>query len=294
MSEPPQSGPSDTAEHAEPAEEPARRWYQHPRRVALAAVVTLVLVGLGTAGYLWTTRGAEEVRVSDRIREYREAAGSDQPSEFLRPATGVYTYEATGTESLSVLGLEQQWGPTMPATVTRQGDDCWTLRIDFSDQHWSENRYCPADEVLKGPGGRSYQGFDLGATVVGEVSVFTCDPESEVIRVEADPDDSWPASCDGASEGGTTSVTSAGTNTFVGIEELTIGGETIAAFHYREDRDLTGSQTGLGTTDNWYSVTDGMLLRSRRTNTVTSPSPIGDVVYEESGEFTLSSLEPTR
>lgn len=294
MSEPPQGGPSDTAEHAEPAEESARRWYQHPRRVALSAVAALVLVGLGTVGYLWTTRGSEEVRVSDRIREYREAAGSDQPAEFLRPATGVYTYEATGTESLSVLGLEQRWGPTMPATVTRQGDDCWTLRVDFSDRHWTEDRYCPAGSVLETPGGSSYQGFDLGSTVVGETSVFTCDPVSEVIRVEAEPGDAWPASCEGRGEEGTTSVTSAGTNTFIRIEELSIGGERVAALHYREERQLTGSQEGTGTNGKWYAVTDGMLLRSKRTNTVTSPSPIGDVVYEESGEFTLTSLEPTR
>lgn len=294
MSEPRRSGPATPAESAEPADAPSRRWYQHPGWTATAVVAALVLAGMGTVGYLWTTRGAEEVPVSERIREYREAAGSDRPAEFLRPATGVYAYRATGTESLSVLGLEQEWGPTMPATVSRQGDDCWTLRIDFSDRHWTEDRYCPAGSVLETPGGSSYQGFDLGTTVVGETSVFTCEPVSEVIRVEAEPGDTWPASCEGRGEEGTTAVTSTGTNTFIGIEELTIGGERVAALHYREERELSGSQEGTGTNDKWYAITDGMLLRSTRTNTVTSPSPIGDVVYEESGEFTLASLEPTR
>lgn len=281
----------------EQAEETGGRPRSRARRrlaIALGVVALVLLAAAGLFAYEWVTRGAEEVDVADRIERYREEGGSDQPSEFLQPATGVYTYEATGTEELSILGTTQQWGPTMPATVTRQDDGCWTLRIDFSTNHWSEDRYCPAGERLLGPGSRGYQGFDFGAAVIGETSVFTCEPPTEVIRVAAQPGDSWPASCDGTSESGTTSVTSSGTNTFIGIEELTIGGRRIAALHYREDRQLAGSQNGEGSTDNWYSVTDGMLLQSRRFNTVTSPSPIGDVVYEESGEFTLISLEPSR
>lgn len=280
-----------------PADEVAtgrRPWYRRPSRLAPAIAGLVVAIGVGAFAYVWSTWGPSEVDVVDRIEDYREQAGSDRPSGFLRPATGVYTYEASGTEELSVLGTTQRWGPTMPATVTRQDDGCWTLRIDYSTNHWTENRYCPAGDRLRGPGGRSYQGFDFGATVLGETSEFTCDPPTDVIRVEAEPGDSWPASCDGSSESGTTSVVSSGRNTFVGIDHLTIGGRRIAALHYREDRTLRGSQDGTGTTDNWYAVTDGMLLRSRRTNTVTSSSPIGDVVYEESGTYTLTSLEPRR
>lgn len=269
-----------------------QRWGR-ATRILLLVVGVAVVAGLGALAYLWATRGAEEVSVAERVERFREEAGVEEPSEFLRPATGVYTFEATGTEELSVLGTTQQWGPTMPGTVTRHDDGCWTLRIDYSTNHWDEHRYCPDGLRLLTPGSRSYQGFDFGATVVGEESTFTCEPPTEVVRVDAEPGASWPASCDGASEGGTTAVTSSGTNTFVGIEPLTIGGEDVEALHYREQRDLRGSQTGSGTTDSWYAVTDGMLLRSRRTNTVTSPSPIGDVVYEESGEFTLASLEPT-
>lgn len=270
-----------------------RPWYRRPWRVALLAMAVLAAAGAGVVAYQWVTRGAQEVAVSDRIEGYREQAGSDQPSEFLRPATGVYTFEASGNEELSVLGTTQRWGPTMPATVTRDGR-CWTLRIDFSTNHWSENRYCPSGGRLLSPGNLGYQGFDFGPTVIGETSEFTCDPPTEVIRVAAEPGDSWDAACDGTSESGTTSVTSAGTNTFVGIEELTVGGQVVATLHYREERTLSGSQDGRGTTHNWYAVTDGMLVRSRRTNRVTSPSPVGDVVYVERGAFTLTDLRPSR
>ena len=288
--------PGDATARAEAtggAGAPRPAWYRRPRRLVLVAAGAVVAVGVGVFAYQWATRGAEEVAVSDRIEQYREAAGSDRPSGFLRPATGVYTYEASGSEELSVLGTTQQWGPTMPATVTRS-EGCWSLRIDYSTNHWGENRYCPDGDRLLGPGTSGYQAFDFGAALIGEETSFTCDPPTEVIRVAAEPGDTWRASCDGTSESGTTSVTSAGTNTFVGIEELTVDGRSVATLHYRERRTLSGSQDGEGTTDNWYAVTDGMLIRSRRSNQVTSPSPVGDVVYREEGEFTLTSLEPSR
>lgn len=282
-----------------PAHDPpprSRPWYRRPAPVALVVLGVLAAAGAVVLTGLWANRGPEEASQTELVERYRAEAGSDEPSQFLRPATGVYTYEATGTEALSILGTTQRWGPTMPASVTRQDDGCWTLRLEFSTLHWSENRFCPDSEPdrLLGPGSRSYQAFDFGAAAIGETSVFTCDPPSEVIRVDAEPGESWPISCTGTSESGTTSVTSAGTNTFLGIEELTVGGRRIAALRYREERTLSGSQNGTGTTDNWYSVTDGMLVRSTRTNQVTSPSPIGDVVFTEEGEFTLTSLQPTR
>lgn len=282
-----------------PAHDPptrSRPWYRRPAPVALLVLGVLAAAGAVVLAVLWANRGPEEASQTELVERYRAEAGSDEPSQFLRPATGVYTYEATGTEALSILGTTQRWGPTMPASVTRQDDGCWTLRLEFSTLHWSENRFCPDSEPdrLLGPGSRSYQAFDFGAATIGETSVFTCDPPSEVIRVDAEPGESWPVSCTGTSESGTTSVTSAGTNTFLGIEELTVGRRRIAALHYREERTLSGSQNGTGTTDNWYSVTDGMLVRSTRTNQVTSPSPIGDVVFTEEGEFTLTSLQPTR
>jgi hypothetical protein len=288
------TGTTATGTTGPDAERGGRRpWYRRPLPIAGMALGAVVLAGVAVFAYLWTTRGAREVTVAEQIERYRREAGSTEPSEFLRPATGVYVYEASGTERLSVLDTTQRWGPTMPASVTRQDDGCWTLRLDFSTNHWSETRYCPAGEELATPGNRGYQGFDLGAAVIGETSVFTCDPPVDVIRVRAEPGDAWPASCTGGSESGTTAVTSAGTNTFVGVEELVIGGTPIAALHYREERTLSGSQKGTGTTENWYSVTDGMLLRSTRTNAVTSPSPIGDVSYDEEGVFTLTSLRPT-
>jgi hypothetical protein len=260
----------------------------------LLVVGALLLVAAGLFAWQWSTRGAEEASTSDLIEQYRREAGSERPAGFLQPATGVYTYDAVGTEKLSILGTTQQWGPTMPGTVTAQGDECFNLRIDYSNLHWAEDRYCHDGNQLLQTGSLSYLAFDFGATVIGETTTFVCDPPVEVIRVTASPGDSWPSTCVGTGANGVTNSTSSGTQTFVGIEQVSVDGRREAALHYRQQRELTGSQTGTEESHNWFAVTDGMLLRSTHDTRVASPSPIGDVNYTEQGEFTLTSRTPTR
>jgi len=272
-----------------------RPWYRRPPRVVpLAVLLVLLVAGGARLAVAWINRGAEEASTRDVIERYRrEAGGGAGTSGFLRPARGVYTYRASGTERLSILGTAQQWGPTMPATLTTGADGCWTLRIDYSTNHWQEEDYCPSGNRLLDEGGRGYQSFDFGAAKIGDTTVFTCDPPGEVIRVDARPGESWPQSCEGRSQGSGTTVRSAGTNTFVGIEELVIGGRKVPALHYRQRRTLSGDQTGTEDTHSWYAVGDAMLLRATHDTTVRSPSPIGEVTYTEQGEFRLTSLRPT-
>ena len=283
----PVDAPSSDAGH--------RPWYRRPRLLVPIAAFALLCVGAGVFAYLWASRGAEEASTQDVIDRYRrEQSGGRGTAGLLRPAGGVYTYHATGTERLSILGTSQQWGPTVPATVTEDAGDCWTLRLDYSTNHWQEERYCPSGDVLLNVGGRGYQSFDFGAAKIGDTTVFICDPPSQAIRIAAEPGESWTRSCDGRSEGRRTQVTSAGTNTFVDIEQLTIGDEKVASLHYRLQRILSGDQTGTEDINDWYAVTDGLLLRSTRDTRVASPSPIGDVIYTEQGEFQLTSRTPLR
>ena len=274
---------------------PRRPWYRRPRRVvALVALLALALGGVLFARS-WSERGAEEASTEDAIQRYREQEGAgDGASGFLRPAAGVYEYEASGTERLSLLETTQRWGPTMPATVRHEPDGCWVLRIEYSTNHWQELTACPTETELLEDGGRTFQSFDFVAFTVGDTNVFTCEPRGVMIRIDAQPGDRWSQSCDGRSEQRGTKVTSAGPNTFLGVEELDIGGTTVGALHYRSERTLSGDQTGGETTHSWYSVTDGMLLRSTHDVRVASPSPIGDVVYTERGEFQLTSRTPQR
>ena len=276
------------------ASETRRPWYRRRLTRVLAALGVLLVAGGAFAAYRWSQRGAGEASAKEAIARYRREAGANPDAGFLRPAAGVYAYQAKGTERISILGTSQQWGPRMPATVVHEAGDCWTLRIDYNTNHWQEQRYCPSGRRLLDLGERIFQSFDFGVAHVSDTNVITCNPPGEAIRVDAQPGDTWRQSCTGRSAGGDTKVTSSGTNTFVGIEQLRIEGETVPALHYRQRRTLSGDQKGREDTHIWFGVLDGMVLRSTHDTRVTSPSPVGDVDYVEQGEFQLTSRKPRR
>jgi hypothetical protein len=270
-------------------------WYRRRRWQVGIAVGVLLLGGAVAFAIAWSNRGAKEVATSEVVDRYRAGnhAGDGSASE-LRPAAGVYRYRASGTEHLSIGSTEQQWGPTMPATVTHRANGCWSLRIDYSTNHWQEKRYCPDQGTLLEVGGTVSQKFDFVAFAVTDTSLFSCDPPSAAIRLDAQSGDQWPASCTGKSAERDTQVASTGTNTFVGREEIDIGGTKVPALHYRLQRTLSGDQTGTEDAHEWYAAADGLLLRATHDTRVASPSPLGDVVYTEQGEFHLASTRPRR
>ena len=221
-------------------------------------------------------------------------AGDGGADVLLRPAAGVYTYEGTGVEKLSVLSTHLRWGPRLPATVVRKEGGCWNLRVEYSTKHWQSWTYCLGDAGLDEDGGSSFQSFDFVAFKVDDHIVFHCKPRNHTIKVEADPGDSWKSSCSGASEQRGTHVTSSGTDTFLGVENVEVGDESVRAYHYLSERTMSGDQSGTEHTDTWFALSDGMPVKTERVVKAKSPSPIGDVTYTERGTYTLTSLRPRR
>ena len=79
---------------------------------------------------------------------------------------------------------------------------------------------------------------------------------------------------------------------YVGTDELTIGGERVAALHYRRERTNSGNQDGAEQGEVWFSAETGMPLRSRHEVEATTDTVIGEVHYTETGEWQLASLRP--
>lgn len=90
--------------------------------------LAVLVVGLGVAAWFWIQRDTSRPVTLDEARDRRnetngglapDPSGSDEPGSDgpVRPAAGVYEYEGTGTESLSLPPLSQSQGPTVPATV---------------------------------------------------------------------------------------------------------------------------------------------------------------------------------
>lgn len=292
MSAPEGSSPPPGATEGED-EAPRRRWYRRPAIVVPVAVVVVGLgVGIGLFLRAWADRGGKQASVQESVEGFREDQGGGAAAGLLRPTPGVYTYDAEGSEELSVLDTGQKWGPTMPATVTTDDEGCWTLLLEYNTNHRQWTTYCPRGGVQREVTGETEQILDFVATQIVDRTSFVCDPPGQIIRLAAEPGDSWEQSCEGRSESRDTTVVSAGTNTFVGVEPVEIGGERIDALHYRVERSMSGDQSGSETTHIWYDPTTGLPLRETRDVTAVTPSTFGDVTYREQGSFRLTSLEP--
>lgn len=278
------------------------RWWLIP--VAVAAVV---IVGFGVTMILFLTReDPDPMPVEDVIAAFRSTTTSSTTTSaprperstttssvaLLRPPEGVYVMEGEGGEAISFPPVSQDDGETMPATITHDPDGCWTFTLFYNEAHWQDWQLCPDGDDLVEMGGHTFQRWDFGVTTVENLSTFVCDPPALFLVRDADEGSTRSRSCDGTNDRVDGTTRSAGTLTFVGVEALLIGEESLDALHVRRDNVLSGAQTGGDVSDLWFSAIDGLPLRGEREAVVESDSPIGDVSYTEQGWWQLASTIP--
>lgn len=264
--------------------------HRRGRLLLISIASAVVLAGAGVVVALIVLGGGAE---PVDVEEVRRPTGSTEPPEaaVLRPPQGVYIYEGGGTDQLSTPPKEQAEGPSMPATVTHRADGCWTFRIDYSTNHWQSWDYCPREGNLDESGGTSYQRWDFTVFAQESTSTFVCE-SAVTIRVDQEPGDTWEQSCRGTSTGTEGEALSAGPYSFVGSEDVEVGGDTVSAHHYHRERTMSGAQSGTEVSEVWFSAETGMPLRNERTIEVRTDTIIGEVTYTEEAEFHLTSLVP--
>lgn len=262
----------------------------HRRRwpFVLGGVVALLVVGVVVLVVVSQDR-ARPVSV-DEARDRLGTAATDE-GDGERPAEGVYRYEGTGSESLSVPPLSQDQGPTMPATVEHLDEGCWSFRMDYSTNHWQTWDYCPKADGLHERGGSTWQRWMVGTTALTNLSSFQC-PRSPVLPDQREVGQRWTARCEGTNELVDGTSISAGSYEFVGDETLTVGEERVPVAHFRSERTMSGSQAGTDRADWWFATETGLLVRNRRTIEVRTDTPVGTSTYREEGEFRLVTMEP--
>jgi hypothetical protein len=268
-----------------------RHWFGRPRWIVLLIVTAVLAAAAIPFAIAWSHRGAKEASIESAVDKFRKSHGASTAG-FLRPASGVYTFVGTGTEKISRPATTQHWGPRIPVTVTKDTNSCWTFRVDYSTHHWQAVHYCANGRVLQETGETTFQAFDFVAFEAEDTNDTVSKAPIDRIRVDAKPGARWTVASNGRSTSRGTKFHATGTETFVGIDRLRIRGEVVPAYHYNADRTLSGSQSGSERYDIWYSVLNGLPVKTDRHVKVTSPSPIGDVTYTENGTYTLTSLTP--
>lgn len=287
---------------AEPTAAAGRRHRRVPTWVKVAVPVGLV-AGLLAALVLVVLLGGEEPR-EVTVDEARQRLGTSTtgpgttgttagPDTPTRPTPGVYLYRGEGTEDTSFPPLVEQQGPDMPATITWDGPDCFTFRIDYNSNHWQSWDLCLTAEGLEERGGTTFARRDFTVGVIDSEATFACDPPAPWLPVGVEPGDTWDVSCTGTNSTIDGETVSAGTTTYVGTETLVIGGVEVEAHHLSEPRTLSGAQTGDEQSDLWLAVDDLLPLKAERRVDVSTSTPIGAVDYSETSSWELTDLSPT-
>jgi hypothetical protein len=278
-------GAPDATESTELAAATPRRSGRRRRRWILVIGGIVVLLGAALlVRWIWFRSAARPVSVGEALARFEPGDGAAAG----RPAQGVYVYRGTGSESLSVPPKSQDQGPELPVTVTWRRGGCWVFRVDYSTNHWQTWNYCTSARGLEERGGQTFQRWDLVVTKVESLSTFSCDPPSVAIRSTMRAGDTWQQECRGSSNSVKGRVVSRGPYRYVGEETLTVGATKVKAFHFRQERTLSGAQQGTQRADVWFRTTDGLPLRNVRSVTVDTDSIVGTVTYRESGSFELA------
>lgn len=217
----------------------------------------------------------------------RATADPQQPPAaptFGKPQEGVYTYDTSGYETVSMAGGRHDY-PEQTYSSVRHTDGCgWETDHRFLEEHREVKRWCSDGPQLGATGFSSYITFFGQQTE----SHGSCDPPQIAARLDASPGQSFDSSCSG--DGWTsTSVT-----TFVARETLVVGGVEVQALHFNQVTTLRGNQDGRSDMEAWYHPETGLPLKVIRDTTTRTQAFGGQVEYNEEVTLVLTSLSPRR
>lgn len=281
-------GGDAVAEH--PGNRPQRA---RPRR----RVVRLVLIGAAGLALVVTVvvvlaflrrSTPTAVSVDDAMRRYRRAPGAAALSTL---GPGVLRAAGGGSNGMDRLPTRQEDGSSMPVTIESIGGGCSRWRIDYNTSHSQALDLCATDGRVDVVAQRTDQSWDLGVITVSNTGEFRCDPPVTVRTPVDRPGDQQTRMCRGTNSSVDGPATVELRVEDFGETTLRIGGDAVAAVHQRWVQTLRGTQAGVLRDDWWFAASDGLPLRSERDYQLSTPTPLGDVRYTESGRWTLTSLE---
>jgi hypothetical protein len=249
--------------------------------IVLLLVIAVVAFGVRTLGARDQT---DTVDAKDAAGLVGDADAVDvEPGE--RPNPGTYSYEGAGRESVTALGGSEHVFPERIAIVVTLDaeDDCrWTSNIVYVRQHIEERRFCTSNGTMTDLGFRREIEFfnQLQRTE------YECGEDAVRLRTDAEPGDSWTWTC---TEGDAARSDYAAT--FVGTETLIVGGQEVETWHTRIVSRQSGATVGRDTSELWVTES-GLPVRFSADLRVTTQSVLGETVYQEQLDYTLTSLVP--
>jgi hypothetical protein len=261
-----------------------RPWLRRRRvRIALAGVA-LLSVALAANYWFLFRDTSEPVSVADALDRFQASSGQagGTVNGVPAPAEGVYAYSTTGGETfdLGFVDTEHVYPATTVMTVTREGCGLRMVWEPLAERS-SSWETCPAS------GGWTVAGFEEQHEFFGQRSerAYRCEGRP-VAWSRAAPRRSLASTC------ASPQTTSTARGRSLGLETLQVDGRPVETVHVRLRIEVSGESDGAGTSDTWYAVENGLVVRRRVTNDNETDTSAGSARYGEAYEVRLESLEP--
>jgi hypothetical protein len=248
---------------------------------------------------------------------------SSSPQPTWLPTEGAYRYRVDGRQELRAFQLNpltRDEGPIAPAEIRREpGTDCWKLRIclvggkceDAPTGGYSEVSlsFCVDAGRLELRRAVERSRWQLwNGDYRNAVSDMTCDPGQATYAQRDLSMTSWSHVCQGAVDT-QYRFASSGPYRFIGQESMMVGGVSVPAFRFSEERVVanttSGAPAGKQIGEYWFAA-NGMPLRLRRGVELETDFGIGKVTVIQSSKLPppdpakiemndciLDSLEPS-
>jgi hypothetical protein len=273
----------------EPAPAPAPKKRRVVWRVLIGLGLVIVLVVAAVALWFFVLRsGAGERSTEDALKDLR-ASGASGATDDGRPAVGVYTALASGSEDIGLPGLTESFGPNAPVTVTHADGGCFVYRVDLNTNHFRTWTFCPTEGAtfaLTASDGSTRR--NVPGLTTPTVTRYVCEQPIPYLWPDPVVGDQRSGSCTGTSDAmdGVTGDTCVVEVLDIGV--MTVGDEDVPVVHVRSTDTFSGNQGGTEVDEWWLDSRTGLPVRLEIDADVTSSV----VDYRESGTVELTSLVP--
>jgi hypothetical protein len=260
------------------------QWVQQHRILSVLVLAVIILSSAGgTAWALVFRTVASPVGLREAVRMYRREQ-TERMLTSLRnhlPPPGVYTYNTTGGEGLSLMGVARAF-PSSTSMIVTDGR-CATVSWVPITQHTEATSVCSgADGALTVP--RLVTTESIAST--DTTSTVDCPPTAYLLPPAAQTGAHWAAECSLLSPAEKVGFR----GEVLGRSTMPVGGTTVAVEHTRFVLTYNGSESGTNPTDVWVVPSTGLIVREKEQVGVNS----GGVRYTENMEATLAGLAPAR
>jgi hypothetical protein len=251
------------------------------RRIALLAGICLAVLAV----LAWLNRPRDEparATVDDAVRSFRaEGDSARNDSEQGEPPLGVYRYATRGSESVqtAILGTTHDYDGV--STIVLSAGRCGLReRWQVLSGRWSEAEACESADG------------DTSATVV-EFHEFFGSEQEDSLRCHGDETASSEEGARFASFCESENFSISNRSRVVGVEPVSVGGETFDATRVETRSVFGGENSGTARREEWRRRSDGLLLR-RMVESEASTDAGGGSHYNERYTLRLLSTEPRR